>query len=144
MISDAINDSDRLSSCNKQVRKKIAPDAGVFQVFSVVLEEEWQERSRERRAATEEMRLNYNVGGICLSEPAFNKLRQEISLAAMGGRMALSLDSADAGWTSSASSSSVPCPSRMECFVKLSSARIASRRWMFAIYRSPMDRPILL
>src|ERR1700676_317065 len=35
MISDAINDSDRLSSCSKQVRKKIAPDAGVFQVYSV-------------------------------------------------------------------------------------------------------------
>ena len=36
MISDAINESDRLSSCNKQVRKKIAPEAGVFQVYSVV------------------------------------------------------------------------------------------------------------
>jgi hypothetical protein len=29
----------------------------------------------------EEMRLNYNVGGICLSEAAFRKLRQEISLS---------------------------------------------------------------
>ena len=28
------------------------------------------------------MRLNYNVGGICLSEPAFRKLQQEISLSA--------------------------------------------------------------
>ena len=27
MISDAINESDRLSSCSKRVRKKIAPDA---------------------------------------------------------------------------------------------------------------------
>ena len=27
MISDAINESDRLSSCNKRVRKKLAPDA---------------------------------------------------------------------------------------------------------------------
>ena len=27
------------------------------------------------------MRLNYNVGGICLSEAAFVKLRQEISLS---------------------------------------------------------------
>jgi hypothetical protein len=26
------------------------------------------------------MRLNYNVGGICLSEAAFHKLQQEISL----------------------------------------------------------------
>lgn len=27
------------------------------------------------------MRLNYNVGGICLSEAAFHKLQQEISLS---------------------------------------------------------------
>jgi hypothetical protein len=82
MISDAINDSDRLSSCNKQVRKKIAPDAGVFQVFSVVVGgSEGQNDDASGEPATEEMRLNYNVGGICLSESAFNKLRQEISLA---------------------------------------------------------------
>jgi class 3 adenylate cyclase len=80
MISDAINDSDRLSSCSKQVRKKVAPDAGVFQVYSVVVGgSNGNEASGE--PATEEMRLNYNVGGICLSEPAFNKLCQEISLA---------------------------------------------------------------
>jgi hypothetical protein len=80
MISDAINDSDRLSSCSKQVRKKVAPDAGVFQVYSVVVGGgNGNETSGE--PATEEMRLNYNVGGICLSEPAFHKLCQEISLA---------------------------------------------------------------
>ena len=33
------------------------------------------------------MRLNYNVGGICLSEIAFRKLQQEISLSAWRGRM---------------------------------------------------------
>jgi hypothetical protein len=82
MISDAINDSDRLSSCNKQVRKKIAPDAGVFQVFSVVVGgSAGQNDDASGEPVTEEMRLNYNVGGICLSESAFNKLRQEISLA---------------------------------------------------------------
>jgi hypothetical protein len=87
MISDAINDSDRLSSCNKQVRKKIAPDAGIFQVFSVVVggsadqnEDASSESATQTQTQTEEMRLNYNVGGICLSESAFNKLRQEISL----------------------------------------------------------------
>jgi len=37
MISDAINESDRLSSCNKRVRKRMAPDAGVFQVYSVLI-----------------------------------------------------------------------------------------------------------
>jgi hypothetical protein len=91
MISDAINDSDRLSSCSKQVRKKIAPDAGVFQVYSVQIggrgnrgdkgSNKNDSPSPEAGPETEEMRLNYNVGGICLSEAAFLKLRQEISLS---------------------------------------------------------------
>jgi hypothetical protein len=79
MISDAINDSDRLSSCSKPVRKKLAPDAGVFQVYSVLVGGSNDDASVEGGA--EEMRLNYNVGGICLSEAAFQKLQQEISLA---------------------------------------------------------------
>jgi hypothetical protein len=88
MISDAINDSDRLSSCSKQVRKKIAPDAGVFQVYSVQIGggshnggNNNDTASTEAGAGAEEMRLNYNVGGICLSEAAFLKLQQEISLS---------------------------------------------------------------
>ncbi len=76
MISDAINDSDRLSSCNKRVRKKIAPDAGVFQVYSVQIG-----GGGNNDDGAEVMRLNYNVGGICLSEAAFRKLQQEISLS---------------------------------------------------------------
>jgi hypothetical protein len=75
MISDAINDSDRLSSCNKRVRKKLAPDAGIFQVYSVQIGSNDNDSS-----ATEVLRLNYNVGGICLSEPAFRKMQQEIAL----------------------------------------------------------------
>jgi len=31
--------------------------------------------------------LNYNVGGICLSEPAFRKLQQEIALSPRGGNL---------------------------------------------------------
>jgi hypothetical protein len=87
MISDAINDSDRLSSCSKQVRKKIAPDAGVFQVYSVQIggagnsNSNNDSASAEAGVGAEEMRLNYNVGGICLSEAAFHKLQQEISLS---------------------------------------------------------------
>src|SRR6202167_6080376 len=82
MISDAINDSDRLSSCSKQVRKKLAPDAGVFQVYSVLIGGGGAKNdSASAEAGTEEMRLNYNVGGICLSEAAFHKLQQEISLS---------------------------------------------------------------
>jgi hypothetical protein len=86
MISDAINDSDRLSSCSKQVRKKIAPDAGFFQVYSVQIggggnNNNNDSASSEAGVGAEEMRLNYNVGGICLSEAAFLKLQEEISLS---------------------------------------------------------------
>ncbi|MBZ5616015.1 MAG: hypothetical protein LAO23_18570 [Acidobacteriia bacterium] len=84
MISDAINESDRLSSCSKRVRKKLAPDAGVFQVYSVLIGGGGNNKKNDRASAdagVEEMRLNYNVGGICLSEAAFRKLRQEISLS---------------------------------------------------------------
>ncbi len=81
MISDAINVSDRLSSCSKRVRKKLAPDAGVFQVYSVLIEGAGNRESASAEAGVEEMRLNYNVGGICLSEEAFLKLQEEISLS---------------------------------------------------------------
>jgi hypothetical protein len=88
MISDAINESDRLSSCSKRVRKKIAPDAGVFQVYSVQVGGGGTARGKSNDndganadSGMEEMRLNYNVGGICLSEAAFGKLQQEISLS---------------------------------------------------------------
>src|SRR5271163_791850 len=89
MISDAINESDRLSSCNKRVRKRVAPEAGVFQVYSVLIgggngqgttgAGDGSNQSETVDAATQptdEMRFNYNVGGICLSEAAFLKLQQ--------------------------------------------------------------------
>jgi class 3 adenylate cyclase len=81
MISDAINASDRLSSCSKRVRKKIAPDAGFFQVYSLQTGGSGGNDNTTAETGVEEMILNYNVGGICLSEPAFQKLQQEISLA---------------------------------------------------------------
>ena len=76
MISDAINESDRLSSCNKRVRKKLAPDAGLFRVYRLQISAD-----ADAGSSSEEITINYNVGGICLSEPAFRKLQQEISLA---------------------------------------------------------------
>jgi hypothetical protein len=63
------------------VRKKVAPDAGVFQVYSVQIGGNSNGNDTAADGGAEEMRLNYNVGGICLSEAAFRKLRQEISLA---------------------------------------------------------------
>jgi hypothetical protein len=77
MISDAINESDRLSSCTKRVRKKLAAEAGVFQVFRMELA---GSEDGGPEATGEDLRLSYNVGGICLSEAAFAKLREEISL----------------------------------------------------------------
>jgi hypothetical protein len=74
MISDAINESDRLSSCNKRVRKNLAADAGLFRVYRLQL-------SSDADGGSEDITINYNVGGICLSEPAFRKLQQEISLS---------------------------------------------------------------
>jgi hypothetical protein len=78
MISDAINESDRLSSCSKQVRKKLAAEARIFQVFR--LEVAGTDDEASFGATGEDLRLSYNVGGICLSEAAFRKLQQEISL----------------------------------------------------------------
>jgi hypothetical protein len=86
MISDAINESDRLSSCSRRVRKKLAPDAGIFQVYSVQIGGRGDNNDgATAETGAEEMRLNYNVGGICLSEAAFRKLQQEISLAPWTG-----------------------------------------------------------
>ncbi len=88
MISDAINESDRLSSCNKRVRKKVGPDAGSFQVYSVLIGGGGDNNdSGSADVSEEEMRLNYNVGGICLSEAAFRKLQREISLLAWTGTL---------------------------------------------------------
>ena len=77
MISDAINESDRLSSCNKRVRKKIAADAGLFRVYTMQI---GGNSDTSAEGVTEELIINYNVSGIRLSEPAFRKLQQEISL----------------------------------------------------------------
>ncbi|MGZ3709586.1 MAG: hypothetical protein ACXWPM_13355, partial [Bdellovibrionota bacterium] len=84
MISDAINESDRLSSCSKRVRKKLAGDAGIFQVYRFDIGGHQEGANAE--AGGEELRLSYNVGGICLSEAAFCKLKTEISLSPWGAR----------------------------------------------------------
>jgi len=76
-ISDAINESDRLSSCTKRVRKKLAAQAGVFQVYRF---DAAGNQEGANAADAEDVRLSYNVGGICLSQAAFHKLQEEISL----------------------------------------------------------------
>ena len=70
MISRALNDSDRLSSCNRLTRKLlVAP--GMFNVYAFATEEDGR---------GQELQLRYNIGGIHLSTSAFKKLQREISL----------------------------------------------------------------
>lgn len=69
MISDALNESDRLSSCDKRMRKALHGTDVPFNAYEF--------RSSES-TATEPMR--YNVGGIRMSEAAFLRLKEEISL----------------------------------------------------------------
>jgi hypothetical protein len=76
MISDALNESDRLSSCSRRVRKTVKASNTPFNVYAfqtatdIGIEE-----------SPEDFLLKYNVNGIRMSEAAFKKLQQEISLA---------------------------------------------------------------
>jgi len=75
MISDALNESDRLSSCSKRVRKTMKNAETPFHVyaFQTVSDADLQD-------SPEDFILKYNVNGIRMSEAAFHKLEQEISL----------------------------------------------------------------
>lgn len=75
MISDALNESDRLSSCNKRARKAVEPLQSPFNVyaFQMVSDDDAGENA-------DDFLMTYNLNGIRISEAAFRKLRQEISL----------------------------------------------------------------
>jgi hypothetical protein len=77
MISDALNESDRLSSCSKRVRKTLKSVETPFHVyaFQTVSDADLQD-------SPEDFILKYNVNGIRMSEAAFRKLEKEISLEA--------------------------------------------------------------
>jgi hypothetical protein len=74
MISDALNESDRLSSCKKRVRAQIERMESPFNVyaFQTVSDAEAAEN-------VDDFILPYNVNGIRISEAAFRRLQQEIS-----------------------------------------------------------------
>src|SRR5690242_18930563 len=78
MISKALNESDRLSSCCRVARKHLDGLDSLFNVYSF-----------ETLAApssdfnSDEFIVRFNVGCININEAAFQKLRQEISLQAM-------------------------------------------------------------
>ena len=75
MISDALNESDRLSSCNRRVRKAIERMQSPFNVYAFQTVDD-----NNLGESSDEFVLKYNLNGVCISEAAFKKLGQEISL----------------------------------------------------------------
>jgi len=75
MISQAINQADRLSSCDKLLRKIFKSHNDVFNLF--VFENEAEEISD---TGADDSTYRYNVNGIELNEEGFNKLTREINL----------------------------------------------------------------
>jgi class 3 adenylate cyclase len=74
MISEALNESDRLSSCNKHARKIMEPIAGPFHVYA------FQTADLDGNVNPEDVTLSFNLSGIRMNEAAFRKLKQEITL----------------------------------------------------------------
>src|SRR5260370_42695563 len=73
MISEALNDSDRLSSCNKSARKVMESQAGPFHVYVF-------QAGGGGAAHPEGSTLRFNLGGIRMNEAPLRKLEPEISL----------------------------------------------------------------
>jgi len=77
MISKALNESDRLSSCSKGIRRLLEGRELLFNVFSFKTVDD-----EDTGGNPDEFLLRYNIGGIHMNEAAFRKLRSEISLQA--------------------------------------------------------------
>ena len=77
MISHALNESDRLSSCSKGMRRLLEHLDMLFNVFTFKTVED-----EDTGGNPDEFLLRYNIGGIHISAEAFQKLRTEISLQA--------------------------------------------------------------
>ena len=75
MISEALNESDRLSSCNKRARKAMEPLGSPFHVYAFQTVSD-----ADAGESAEDFSMAFNLGGIRLSPAAFQKLRNEISL----------------------------------------------------------------
>ena len=91
MISEALNESDRLSSCNKRARKVMEPQAGPFHVYA------FQAAELDEDGNPEDVILSFNLGGIRMNEGAFRKLEQEITLEPLKVKLPPSLASSDKG-----------------------------------------------
>jgi len=68
MISDALNESDRLSACDKRMRLTMASMQAPFNIYEF--------RSGEKESDP----IRFNVGGVRMSAAAYGRLRQEIEL----------------------------------------------------------------
>jgi hypothetical protein len=73
MISDALNESDRLASCNKRMRKPVENLSSPFNVYAF-------QTIAEGEAITDDFMMSYNRSGIRMSKTAFERLQQEVSL----------------------------------------------------------------
>jgi class 3 adenylate cyclase len=91
MISEALNESDRLSSCNKRARKVMEPQAGPFHVYA------FQAAELDENGNPEDVILSFNLGGIRMNEAAFKKLQQEITLEPLKVKLPAALSSSDKG-----------------------------------------------
>ncbi len=76
MISPAINQADRLSSCNKMLRRVIDNSTNAFNLYVFQTDD-------DKALSDDEVILRYNVNGIELNEAGFNKLSAEIDLKTM-------------------------------------------------------------
>jgi hypothetical protein len=84
MISEALNESDRLSSCNKRARKIMESQAGPFHVYVF---QSSDVASPSEQANPEDSVVSYNLGGIRMNQAAFRKLEQEISLVPLAVKL---------------------------------------------------------
>jgi class 3 adenylate cyclase len=91
MISEALNESDRLSSCNKRARKVMEPQAGPFHVYA------FQAAELDENGNPEDVILSFNLGGIRMNETAFRKMQQEITMEALKVRLPAQFASSEMG-----------------------------------------------
>jgi hypothetical protein len=89
MISEALNESDRLSSCNKRARKVMESMAGPFHVYVF----QAADHATADAVNPEDSVLSFNLGGIRMNEAAFRKLQQEITLAPLAVKLPQSMAS---------------------------------------------------
>jgi len=91
MISEALNESDRLSSCNKRARRVMEPLAGMFHVYA------FQTAELDADGNPEDVIINFNLGGIRMNEAAYRKLQKEITLEPLKVRLPAQLATTDKG-----------------------------------------------